>query len=189
MHFHRLDADAEHVGDLLVELANDDEVEHFTFALGELLHAARGVGLEQAFVAGLALELQALFDQAQHVALAERLLDEVHRALLQRRHRHRHVAVPGDEDHRQTATPAAEFLEQLEAAHARHAHIEHDATDHVGRARGQEGFARFVGGNRVAIGFEHPCERIAQGFVVVDDVNNLVRRCGHYAHWLSPSAG
>ena len=45
MNFNGLDADAKHVGDLFVELAGDDEIEHFAFALGELVEAARDLGV------------------------------------------------------------------------------------------------------------------------------------------------
>ena len=46
-------------------------------------------------------------DQAEQLFFLERLLDEVHRALLHRGHRHRHVAVAGDEDDRQRALALA----------------------------------------------------------------------------------
>ena len=189
MHLDGLDADAEHVGDLLVELADDDQLEHLALALGELLEPARGVGLLQAAVAGLALEAQALLDHAQHLALAEGLLDEVHRALLERGHRHRHVAVAGDEHHRQAAATPPELLEDLQPAHARHAHVEQHAAGHPRLAGGEEGLARLVRRHRVAVGLQHPGERVAQGFVVIDDMNDLVRRCGHYAQLRTPSAG
>ena len=37
----------------------------------------------------------------------ERLLDEIERAVLHRLHRHRHVAVAGDEDDREASQPGA----------------------------------------------------------------------------------
>jgi hypothetical protein len=58
-----------------------------------------------------------------------------------------------------------------------------------GRARGEEGLARLVHRDRVAVGLQHPGERVAQGFVVVDDMYDLVRRCGHCAQLRTPSAG
>jgi hypothetical protein len=65
---------------------------------------------------------------------SKRLLEEVDRAELHPRHCHRHVAVPGHEDEGQVLSPAQEFIVQLDAAHAVHANVEHQA----GKRRGVE---------------------------------------------------
>jgi len=130
-----------------------------------------------------------LLDQAQHVGFGEGLLDEVDRALLQRRDRHRHVAMAGDEDDRQTAAAAVQLLEQLQPAHPRHADVEHDAAGHLRTAHREEGLRRVVRGHGVAVGLEHPHEGIAQGLVVIDDMDDLFRRCGQLAQLRPPWVG
>ena len=52
MYFDGFDADAEFVGDLLVELACDDQLEHFALALSQASHALRSSGILGALLAG-----------------------------------------------------------------------------------------------------------------------------------------
>ena len=52
-----------------------------------------------------------LFNQIFKVVIGEGLLDEVERAFFQRRHGHRHVAMTGDEDHRQLAAAREQGVE------------------------------------------------------------------------------
>ena len=111
--------------------------------------------------------------------VVERLLDEVERAELQRLHGHRHVAVAGEEDDGPGRAQALgeQPLEELDAAHAVHAHVEQDA---AGRGRGRQRRAR-VGEERLAGGVgaggevaraQQPGERVAKRLLVVDDVDH-----------------
>src|ERR1043165_8006599 len=77
-------------------------------------------------VPGIALE-RALYT-IYEILVSKRLLQEIESALLHGLDRHGNVAVPGDEDDWQRGTPQIQLLLQLDAAHAGHAHIEHQAT-------------------------------------------------------------
>jgi hypothetical protein len=70
---------------------------------------------------------QRLVDNLDQVLAAERLLDEVEHACLHRAHGDADLAVPGDDDGRRMEAAIAHRLEDLEAAHARHAEVEEHA--------------------------------------------------------------
>ena len=59
--------------------------------------------------------------------MAERFLDEIDCAALDRAHCRGHVAVPRDENDRDLDVPAIQVFLQLETAHARQFEIQHEA--------------------------------------------------------------
>ena len=59
--------------------------------------------------------------------VAKRLLQEIEGAVLHGFDRHRDVAVAGDEDDRDRRAAQVQLVLHLEPAHARHAHVEHQA--------------------------------------------------------------
>ncbi|KJU80517.1 hypothetical protein N619_03435 [Ectopseudomonas oleovorans] len=71
--------------------------------------------------------LQRLLHAVEQQLLVVGLLDEIHRAGLERAHDDGHVGVTADEDDRQVDTPCAHLLLHIEPAHARHTHIEQHA--------------------------------------------------------------
>ena len=95
---------------------------------------------ERIAVARIALE-RAL-DPVDEILIAEGLLQKVERSVLHGFHRHGNVTVSGDEDDRNGRAAQVELLLQLDAAHARHAHIEHQAAGLVLLV----GFEEFAGG-------------------------------------------
>ena len=118
----------------------------------------------------------------------EGLFDEIAGPALQGADRHRYVAVAGDEDDRQLRAQAVELLVQFEAAHFRHAHVEHQAAAHVAPIGLQEGFRRVETGHLVAFAFQQPGHRIAHRFVVIDDMDGLCAaqslRSRHLPRWV-----
>ena len=81
----------------------------------------------------------ALFQRAPQTAEQalgrEGFLDEVVGALAHGLHRHRHVAVPGDHDHRQVAIDRLQVGEQLQAVHAGHIADDHPGEGLVQRSQ------------------------------------------------------
>ena len=61
--------------------------------------------------------------RVEQVLIAERLDEEIHRASLHGPHRHRHVAVPGDEHHRQVHSGLGERALEVQPALAGQADI------------------------------------------------------------------
>jgi hypothetical protein len=72
------------------------------------------------------ISLDGGLDRIQEVLLAEGLGQEFHRAGLHCPHRHRDVAVTGQEDDRQIDVRCIQLLLKIKAAFAGQAHIEHE---------------------------------------------------------------
>jgi hypothetical protein len=66
-------------------------------------------------------------DPIEQLLLVVGLLQEIDGTCTHGLDRQRHIAVPGDEDHRQDRADLVEPLLQLDAAHARHTDVEHQA--------------------------------------------------------------
>src|SRR5262245_54031413 len=98
MDLDRLDADLELVGDQLVLLTLDDAPQHGPLAVGQHRDSPRDLSVSGPALASLGVALEGLLHDGYGLAIAERLLDEVDRAFLQRGDRGAHVAVRGDED-------------------------------------------------------------------------------------------
>ena len=75
---------------------------------------------------------QSLVDRVEQLLLAVGLLHEIDRAVLDRLDRHRDVAVAADEDDRDARAHGVQPLLQRQAAHARHAHVQHQAAAPLG---------------------------------------------------------
>src|SRR5690349_21896739 len=80
---------------------------------------------EDRAVPGIALE-RALYAVDQ-ILVAKGLLQEIERPVLHRLDRHRDVAVPGDENDWNGGATQIQLLLQLDAAHAGHTYVEHQA--------------------------------------------------------------
>ena len=131
MHFDRVLADAQGVGNLLVQLAGDDMRHHLAFAWGE---------------AGITLAEQsrfpdefALFDGAlqrdphgpEEIDVLDGFGEKIQGAGLDRPHAHGDIAVPGEKHDRQQDTALREALLQFQAVEFRHRDIEHHATERI----------------------------------------------------------
>ncbi|MCY1297384.1 hypothetical protein D9M70_468210 [compost metagenome] len=152
----------------------------------QLLHA--GGEAEQARVDALAqvgglaqaavLQHQAALVEGALQALqqglrAERLFQEVVGALAHRLDRHRHVAVAGEEDHRQVAVELLQAFEQGQAVHAGHPHV---AQHHPGKVAAEVGQAVRAAGeqlHREAGQLEPLLHRFADAGLVVDDHHRI----------------
>ena len=104
----------------------------------------------------------------QHL-IVERLGQELGRAGLHRTHGHRNVAVPGDEDDRESDACFRKLLLKRESAHAGQPHVEHEAAGCVRPRRLREFLCRGEKAHVVAYRPEKSLERTAHGRIVVDD--------------------
>jgi hypothetical protein len=90
-----------------------------------------------------------------------RLDQKVNRAELHRLHARLEVAVAGEENHRRRRAEARQVLLQLEARHARHLVVEHDAADRGERLALDELVRCRVRHDRPALRREQPHETLA----------------------------
>ena len=175
VHLDRAHADAELVGHDLVHLAGQDQVEHFALARRQRCQA-RVHGRQ---LAGQARAGQSLFDPVHQCVVVEGFLEKVEGAPFQAVDRHRHVAVPGQEDHRQALGQVAphQLVEHGHAVQVGHAHVEQHAI-----AQRVEVRARFIEeGARAGVAARgdrarrrQPGQRVAHHFFIVDDMQHGV---------------
>jgi hypothetical protein len=90
-----------------------------------------------------------------NVGLFERLFDEIHRAGLHGPHRKAHIAMAGDDDHRQHDAAIAQELLHRQPIDAAQPHIEQHAARRQTARHLQKGFARFKAFNLHAGGLQH----------------------------------
>jgi hypothetical protein len=165
-------ADAQRRGDLLRVQPVRGEVEHLALATGELrellAHAFLVARQRRAFL----LHRERAVDRVAQLRLREGLLDEVDGLAEERRARRRHVAMRGDDHERDPAAGLAHARLQLRAREARQAQVRHDAAAPRGIERDEEALGVGERARRVPGEAEHQPERIADGRVVVDDVDD-----------------
>ncbi len=114
----------QHLAAQVVHGAGNAQQHRFDTALaGELLAQLAVFADQSALVLGAAHAVQQAFG-------CEGLLDEIIGALTQRLHRHGHVAMAGDHDHRQFRVQRDQAFQQAEAVQVRHAHV---ADQHAGK--------------------------------------------------------
>src|SRR5438270_1606396 len=94
-------ADPELAGDLLVEPAGDDEAQDLSLAGGQGLKACPQFGEAHLVGAADAVLFKRDTDRIEQILVAERLGQKLDGARLHRPHRHRDVAIAGDEDDQQ----------------------------------------------------------------------------------------
>ena len=89
------------------------------------------------------VELHRPLDAVAQLLHSEGFFEKIHRSRLHRLNRHADIAKAGDEDGGQVDAPGEEFLLQFQAAHARQA----DVQDQASRTIGRIGVEKFVGGS------------------------------------------
>src|SRR5690606_22731861 len=102
----------------------------------------------------------------------EWLLNEVDSTSLHRLDRERHVAVTGDDNSRQARRAFLEAAQELDTCDLRHAHIGDEATALRGVKAVEESLRRSVQTHGKPRGAQHESERLAYGFVVIDDMDH-----------------
>src|SRR5215831_15276622 len=127
MYLHRGFGDADIVGDLFAQAA----ARHLNYDLA-LPRAERGKALPEVrqslfIFSPRTIARKAELNGVEEVLIAERFGQELNGAPLHRLHRHRDVAVPGDEDDREFPFCRGELALEIEAALPRQSDIEHQA--------------------------------------------------------------
>src|SRR5215831_2076311 len=109
-------ADAEVVGDLLVEAAGYHQSHHLALTGGEGFKARAYRGGCLFVLPPCAISSEALLNGVQQVLIAERLGQELDRSIFYRPDRHRDVAVSGDDNDRDLNVRRRELSLKIETA-------------------------------------------------------------------------
>jgi hypothetical protein len=124
----------------------------------------------------LLVDAQAVLDAVEDLLGGKGLLEEIQRPAAHGAHHGGHFRVAGNEDDRQVDALVAQFVLQFQAAHARHAHVGHDAAGQPGQVLGEE--AGGVGEDR--IGQMHRLDQVGQQEgdhrVIVEQIDLRLRR-------------
>src|SRR6185503_4609085 len=125
MKFDRLRGDEELFGDSPAGLRLENAIEHRAFTVAQMIEAlALAAGRDREPL----LSVEGEADALEQRGVVERLFDEIECALLHRGDRHRHVAVPGDEDDGDALAAPHELVVERGSRHSRHADVEHEAS-------------------------------------------------------------
>src|ERR1700730_2617674 len=127
MDFYRDFADADLVGDLLVETAGCDQGHYLTLAGREGLEARPQPGESFFVLQPSAVARDAELDRIEQILIAEWLGQELDRSVLHRLDRHRDVAIAGDEDDRELDVRGGELSLKIKTASSGQPDIEHQA--------------------------------------------------------------
>lgn len=123
--------------------------------------------IEQTPVVGIGGERT--MDAVDQFLIAEGLLQEIECTMLDGFDGHRNIGMTADENHGDDRAAAIEFLLQIEAAHARHTHIEHETSGLIGLPVGQELLRRSERGRGQTRGFQQQTQLISHRIIVIDD--------------------
>ena len=158
MRLDRLDADAQVIGDLFIQATGHDAFQHLGFAQRQF--GQQGVAAGGKLVVGKRAlgMLQHALHQAYKLVFLERFLDEIHRTLLHRVDRHRHVAVAGDEDDGQRRVVFDQAVLQLQAGHAAHADVDNQAGYLARVVAAQERLGRIETAYPVVLALQQPLQ-------------------------------
>src|SRR6516162_602614 len=127
MHFYGDFADADVVGDLLVDATSHHQGHYLALAWGKSLEAGPQRGDHLFVLQPRAISREAQLDRVQQVLIAERLRQKFDRSSLYCLDGHRDVAVSRDEDDRNVNVRRRELSLKIETASSRQPDIEHQA--------------------------------------------------------------
>src|SRR5690606_6230977 len=135
MELHGDHADAEIVGDLLVEPAERDRAHHLALARRKARLVFDEAAHDPRFDALRDIALDPGRNGIEQGLVAHRLGEEIDRARLHRLDGHRNIAMAGQEHDRLGIVVRHQLLLEVEPAPARHAYVEHHAAGAIGKLR------------------------------------------------------
>ncbi|MDT4870568.1 hypothetical protein FQZ97_1056530 [compost metagenome] len=130
-------------GDLLVHQARHDEAHDFAFAGGQRVVCAAQRGDRLLGRQALAVTAQGIGNGVEHVLVAKRLGEEIHRAGLHGLDRHGDVTMTGHEHDGHAHAAFLELFLEGKAALAAQPDVEDQAAGHVLLGEGEEVLRRF----------------------------------------------
>src|ERR1700722_3481952 len=144
MHFHSRLGDADVAGNLLAEAAARDLNHDLAFPGAQRAKACLELGQCLLALPTRTIASEADLNGVEEVLIAKRLGQELDGAALHRLHRHRDIAVPGDEDNRELSVRRRQLALKIKTALVRQSDVE----DQTGRASRRTGFEKLRDGRK-----------------------------------------
>ena len=171
MDLHRGQADAEFGGDHFVVLPDRHPFQDFSLARGQQGHAFRRRSAPNLTAPLQNIELQGLAHPRQQRLALKGFFDKIEGARLHGPDRHRHIAVAGHENDRSSVPLLLQLPLQIQAAHARHPHVQHQATGSPNGGGFEKDRRAGKGFHHQSGGLEQQADGVAHSLIVVDDKN------------------
>jgi hypothetical protein len=170
MSLHRGFAGVELRRDLFVQQTGHDERHDLTLTLRQRFVPPSPLGQTSPLISSSAVTLDRLLNGVEELLVTKRFREKVHRAGLQRLHRHWNVPMSADEHDGDWSIGFGKLVLKVEATQSRESHVQDKAARGVGPLASQE----FLGGLKrlrsEAYRFEEPREGFTHEWIIVDDV-------------------
>ena len=154
----------------------DDEAHDFGLARRQTRHFGfncRSLGPNSAASDVL---LDRLADSGQKELIVERLFDEVHCPSAHGTYGNGNVSVSGNNDDRQRNVRFGQLFLKLQSADAGHPYVRDNTSKPIGIVRIEKDLGAVVGRDVKSARLDHPFQRLADGGVVVDHVDDRLVR-------------
>jgi len=190
-------ADAKLEGNNLVGVADDEPLQHFTFARSQRGNTGQGARVRLAAIRA-GISFNGLSDELENFVIGIRLFNEVGGTELHGSDRQPNIAVTGNHDHREPDAISFEPAQQGHAIHPRHLEVDDRAIRPIMRIPRQELFRRGKARNRVPLAFQKRLKGVAHGLVVINnryseclgqELSSSVHFCGKRKRNTAPPAG
>lgn len=173
----RARAEPEHVGDLLVGFAFDQQIQHLALARRQPIDKSARTGVFQRLVADLPASGDGLVDEIDEGLVAEGFFEELERTDLESAHCYFHVGLRREYDGGQVESPTPQLFEKLKPAHAGKPDIEHETAERIWSQPVEKLRSRGVGPDGQACRLEKEAQRLAQlGIFVHDEYRRVAGR-------------
>src|SRR4029077_15676052 len=128
MHFYCRFSDAHVTGNLFVQLAGNDMLEHFPLARCERVETSADFGKFGLFPASDSVSFNSCANRCEQIFVLYGLPKEIKRAKFHRLHILRNITVAGEKNNRQHGAFFAERSLELKAIEVRHRNIKHETS-------------------------------------------------------------
>src|SRR5512132_1337771 len=129
MHFDCRLSDAQFTGNLFVQLARDNMIEHFPLARCERVETGADFGKLGLFPASESVSFNSRANRCEQILVLHGLRKEIKRATFHRLHALRNITMAGEKNNRQYAAFLAERSLELKAIEVRHRDIKHETSE------------------------------------------------------------
>src|ERR1043165_9065714 len=160
--------------DLFVEHSFDDERKHFRLAWRQRLITTAQISTISLLRTREPVAIERLLNRIEQVLIAKRLRQKLHRTGFHRSHRHRNIAMSGNEDDGKVNVSLGKRALEIETAESRHAHVEDQTRCEVRPFVLQKLLRRRKRRHPESHRSDETLQRLAYRLIVVDHEHNRI---------------